>query len=125
LLGYLPPGCRDIAKYHHYYQLIFHTAMFIKIRFVSYGGCGVLGLGGKTSRITRQQVIVLNIAIARAWNGGIHQDVVNRLCVEVTRVRYTRFFIPSQLHDSRSWCEVCSIHSGGEKRPIISRLSAF
>jgi hypothetical protein len=31
LLGYRPSGCRDIAKYHHYYQLIFHTAVFIKM----------------------------------------------------------------------------------------------
>jgi hypothetical protein len=96
LLGYGPPGCRDIAKYHHYYQLIFHTVMFIKIRFVSYGEGGVLGPGGKTSRITQQQVIVLNIAIARAWNGGLHQDAVKRFCVQVTRVR-TRDF--SYRHD--------------------------
>lgn len=31
LLGYRPSGCRDIAKHHHYYQLIFHTAVFIKM----------------------------------------------------------------------------------------------
>ena len=36
----------------------------------------------------------------------------------------TQFCI-SQLHDSRSWYKICSTHSGGEKRRVISPLAAF